>query len=119
MKKTDEELDKLHEIVMRNLYEIFEDEMNVFFKFKRAALDVMGFGKMTFPFSTDYDCAIDHIDKSLDVIEKNISDHIISNLELILEGGKEKSDISNPDSEELKKQFSERIRSEIKRKGLG
>lgn len=118
MKKTEEEIDQLHEITMEGLYEVFEDEMDAFFKFKEAALEVMGFGKMTFPFSTRYDCAMEHIDKSLDVIEKNISDHIITQLEIILKERNKISEYTNSESEILKIKFSEKIRQEIIEKRL-
>lgn len=116
MKKTEEELDKLHEITMSNLYEVFEDEMDSFFKFKEAAIGVLGWGNGTFPFSTRYDCAMDHIDKSLEVIEKNIFQHILDNMEPIFEKKQKKPMACNQYSENLKREFSDKLKLEIHKK---
>lgn len=117
MKKTEEELDKLHEITMESLYEIFEDEMNSFFKFKEAALEILGYGN-AFPFCTYYDDATIYIDKSLEAIEKNITEHILTQLQLILNERPKKSIDLNEDSEKLKKRFSEKIKEEMLNSGL-
>lgn len=114
MKKTEEELDKLHNETMKNLYEVFEDEFDSYFKFREAALDVMEYGSGHFPFSHPYDCAITHIDKSLDIIEKNIVDHINDQLKILFE---EKSPINsyvNIESEQMREDFSKKIRITVR-----
>jgi hypothetical protein len=109
MKKTEEELDKLHESTMLNLYEIFEDEFDRYFKFYEASMRVLECGTGVFPFSTHYSCVMDDIEKSLDLIEKNILEHIREELREIFKKRKE-FELVNYYSEKQKNNLSEKIR---------
>jgi hypothetical protein len=113
-KKSEEELDKLHEQTMENLYEIFEDEFDCYFRFYEAAMEVLGHGEGTFPFDTYNASAIDKIDKVLETIEDNIINHIKDQLSAIFEKRKKKYTITNRHSEKKKIELSKKIKQIIK-----
>lgn len=111
--KTEDELDKLNDIVILQLYKVFEDQFDLYFKFYNASLAVLSCGEGEFPFSTRYDCCMKHIEKSLSVIEANIIEHIREQLRNIFDERKKTNIITNSNSENLKTEFSNRLRNEI------
>lgn len=114
MKKTEEEIDALHDATIENLYEVFQEELDLYFKFKSISLDVLSCGIGTFPFSGTWDCSLEHIDKSLDVIERNIFHHIEDQLKILFEEKPKKSSYVCEHSERLKEEFSKKMRETIK-----
>jgi hypothetical protein len=112
MKKTERELDEMHNICIKTFYEVFQEEMDSFFRFKEAALEVLSHGN-AFPFRTHYDDATDHICKSLDVIEKNMIEHIIEQIELYLKEEGKTPTVCSEHSELLKREFAKKIRDRI------
>lgn len=114
LKRGNEELDKLHEQTMENLYEIFEEEFDRYFKYYDAALEVMELGMGTFPFCGRMDDAINPIEKSLQAIEANILDHLKFQLKSIYEERTKGKARDNRHSAQLKKRLSAGIKTSIK-----
>ena len=114
LKKTNEELDNLHDIVIKNLYEVFEYEMDAYMEFYAASMQVLGFGNGTFPFCTRDDSIMGHLGKCLDIIEKNIATHMRCELEIIFKERSKSKSYVNQHSEALKKTFRDNISRSVK-----
>lgn len=113
MTKSEEELDRLHKETMENLYEIFEEEFDSYFKYHEAAIEVLAYGIGHFPFHGRMSDALTHIDSSLEAIEANILDHITSIMKNLWDERTVKTPKYSVHSNDLKKRLSESIKKSI------
>jgi len=114
MNKSEEELDQLHQQIIENLYEIFNEEFDRYFTYYDAAMGILEFGTGHFPFCGRMDDAINPIEKSLKAIETNILDHLTNEIRILWEEKKEKKPLETKYSADLKKKLSKSIRKSIK-----
>jgi hypothetical protein len=113
MERTDEELDKMHDAAIEALYEVFEDELTLYFRFRNAAIDILACGDGHFPFSTHYSCIMKRLDDILDSTEKNIEWHFREQFQILFDERIEKS--TSEYSEQMKKDFNHRLKQKLKR----
>jgi hypothetical protein len=113
-KKSEEELDRLHDATMLHLYETFEDEFDLYFKFYEASMEILVCGDGTFPFSGRMDNALGHIEKALAAIEANLLDHLTFELKSIYHDRNKFNSIDSYHSASLKNYLSLAIKKSIK-----
>lgn len=110
--ESEKKLDELHNKTIENLYEVFEEEFDTYFKFKALCLSIME-KEYYFPFSTNNDSCYKNLDNCLNIVERNIFKHIEEQLEILFDEKKEDKSKYCIDASIQIKEFENKMRSVI------